>query len=201
MNRPFTVVLAGAALAACAPSPMKEAAAPKAAPYSSGPILVGEWGVGPIRARTFFESPRIRDLFPLAQVRDETVRIAPDETTAAIAVTQGGVQLLEIDDGTGNVPGTNDPMIGSVRALAGPVVGPHGERLGLAWRDAKMDLSECEVGVERDANTVICARPGEGAVMYQFAAPGWDSEEMPPDSVLRRGGYIKAIIWTPPATP
>ena len=107
--------------------------------------------------------------------------------------------MLEIDDGTENAPGTNDPMIGSVRAIGGPVVGPHGERLGMTWRAARMDLSECEVGVDRDANTVICARPGEGAVMYQFAAPGWDSEEMPPDSVLRRGGYIKAIIWTPPA--
>ncbi len=124
--------------------------------------------------------------------------------SAAIAVTQDGTQLLEIDDGTGNAPGTNDPLIGQVRVLAGPVVGPYGERLGLAWRDAKMDLSECEVGVERDANTVICARPGEGAVMYQFAgARKWDSEEMPPDLVLRRaGGYIKVTtIWTPPATP
>jgi hypothetical protein len=201
MNRPFAVVLAGSVLAACAPSPMKEPAAPKAEPYRSGPILVGAWGVGPIRARTYFESPRIRDLFPLADVRDGTARIAPDETIAVITVAQAGVQLLEIDDGTGNVAGTNDPVIGSVRALGGPVVGPHGERLGMPWRTAGMDLSECEVGVERDANTVICARPGEGAVMYQFAAPSWDSEEMPPDSVLRRVGYIKAIIWTPPAAP
>ncbi|HXQ46979.1 MAG TPA: DUF1131 domain-containing protein [Caulobacteraceae bacterium] len=201
MNRPFAVVLAGLVVVACAPSPMKEAGAPKAEPYRSGPILVGSWGVGPIRARTYFETARIFDLFPLAVVQKGTVRIAPDETTAAITVTQGGVQLLEIDDGTENVPGTNDPMIGSVRAMGGPVVGPHGERLGMTWRAAKMDLSECEVGVERDANAVICARPGEGAVMYQFAAPGWDSEEMPPDSVLSRGGYIKAIIWTPPAPP
>jgi len=201
MNRPFAVVFAGLVVVACAPSPMKEAGAPKPEPYRSGPIPVGAWGVGPIRARTYFETARIFDLFPLAVVQKVTVRIAPDETTAAITVTQGGVQLLEIDDGTENVPGTNDPMIGSVRAMGGPVVGPHGERLGMTWRAAKMDLSECEVGVERDANTVICARPGEGAVMYQFAAPGWDSEEMPPDSVLSHGGYIKAIIWTPPAPP
>jgi hypothetical protein len=201
MNRPFAVVFASLVLAACAPSPMKEPGAPRAEPYRAGPILVGGWGVGPIRARTYFETARIADIFPLAVVQKETVRIAPDETTAAIAVTQAGVQLLEIDDGTGNVPGTNDPMIGQARAIGGPVIGPHGERLGMTWRAARMDLSECEVGVERDANTVICARPGEGAVMYQFAVPGWDSEEMPPDSVLARGGYIKAIIWTPPAAP
>jgi hypothetical protein len=199
MKRPSTVVLGLCAITwACAPSPIKEPAAPKAAPYRAGPILAGAWGVGPIRARTFFESPRIRELFPLADVRDGVARIAPDETTAVITVTQAGVQLLEIDDGAGNVPGTNDPTIGSVRAVGGPVVGPHGERLGMLWRDAHLDLSECEVGVERDANTVICARPGEGAVTYQFAIPGWDSEEMPPDSALRPRAYIKAIIWTPP---
>jgi hypothetical protein len=89
-------------------------------------------------------------------------------------------------------------MIGSVRAIGGPVEGPHGERLGLAWRAARFDLSECEIGSGRDRNTVFCARPGEGAVTYQFAVPGWDSEEVPPASLMRKGAYIKAIIWTPP---
>ena len=82
MNRPFTVVFIAAAIAACAPSPMKEPTAPKAEPYRSGPILVGVWGVGPIRARTYFEVPRIRDIFPLADVRAGTARISPDETEA-----------------------------------------------------------------------------------------------------------------------
>src|SRR5579864_7092692 len=103
MNRPFTAVLATACLlAACAPSPQKEPPAPKAAPYRSGPIPVGAWGVGPIRSTTFFEAPRIREIFPLADVRDVTIRVAPDETTAAITVSQNGSQLLEIDDGAAN---------------------------------------------------------------------------------------------------
>jgi len=29
--------------------------------------------------------------------------------------------------------------------------------------------------------------------------PGWDSEEIPPASLLRKVGYVKAIVWTPPA--
>jgi hypothetical protein len=199
MIRPPTVVLALAMLlGACAPSPQSEGAAPKPSPYRSGPLSIGVWGVGPIRATTYFEAPRIQELFPSAQVGDGTSRISNDETTAVIAVNLKGVRVLEIDDGTTNAPGTTDPMIGSIRAIGGPVLGPHGERLGLAWRDAHMDLSECEVGVDRDANTVICARPGEGAVTYQFAVPGWDSEEMPPSSLLRKGAYIMAIIWTPP---
>jgi hypothetical protein len=200
MIRPSTAVLGAAILlAGCAPSPLKEGAAPKAAPYRSGAIAIGVWGVGPIRPATYFEAPRIRELFPSAQVRDGTARLAPDETAAVITVAQNGVQMLEIDDGTANAPGTSDPMIGSVRAVGGPVLGPHGERLGLAWNAARFDLSECEIGVDRDANTVICARPGEGAVTYQFAVPGWDSEELPPAAFMRRGAYIKAIIWTPPA--
>jgi hypothetical protein len=200
MIRPCTAVLGAAVLLqGCAPSPLKEGAPPPPTPYRSGPLAIGVWGVGPIRSSTYFEQPRIAELFPLGRARDGTVRIAADETTAVITVAQEGVQMLEIDDGTANAPGTNDPMIGAVRAVGGPVLGPHGERLGLKWTDARFDLSECEIGVDRDANTVICARPGEGAVTYQFAVPGWNSEELPPTSAMRAGAYVKAIIWTPPA--
>jgi hypothetical protein len=200
MIRPSTALMAAAVLLqACAPSPLKQAAAPKAAPYQSGPLPVGVWGVGPIRAATYFESPVIRALFPAAQVSDGNVRVSDDETMAVITVAQAGVEMLEIDDGTGNAPGTNDPMIGSVRVLGGPVQGPHGERLGMSWNAAHFDLSECDLGSDRDRNTVFCARPGAGAVTYQFAVPGYDSEEVPPESLLRKVAYVKAIVWTPPA--
>ena len=59
--------------------------------------------------------------------------------------------------------------------------------------------SPAHLGAQRDRNTVFCARPGEGAVTYQFAVPGWDSEEIPPDALLRKVAYVKAIVWTPPA--
>jgi hypothetical protein len=200
MIRSSAVLLGAVALLqACAPSPLKEAAAPKPAPYQSGPLAVGVWGVGPIRQTTYFEAPRIRDLFPLAQVSDGTARISADETMAVITVAQGGADMLEIDDGTANAPGTTDPMIGAVRALGGPVQGPHGERIGLTWNAARFDLTECDIGADRDRNTVFCARPGEGAVTYQFAVPGWDSEEVPPESLLRKVAFVKAIIWTPVA--
>ena len=200
MIRPSTVLLAAAVLLqACSPSPLKPAAAPKPSPYRAGPLAIGVWGVGPIRRATYFEAPRIQELFPLAQIADGTVRVANDETMAVITVSQGGVEMLEIDDGTGNAPGTTDPMIGAVRALGGPVQGPQGERIGLKWSDAHFDLTECDLGAERDRNTVFCARPGEGAVTYQFAVPGYDSEEIPPDWLLRKVAYVKAIVWTPPA--
>jgi len=199
MIRPCTACLAGAlALAACAPRPLPEGAPPPAAPYRQGPLAVGDWGVGPIRDTTYFEVARIRDLFPLADVREGEVRVAPDETTAVIMVVQDRRLVIEIDDGAGDFPHTDDPMIGAVRVLSGPVAGPHGERIGLSWQAAGFDLSECEVGVERDANTVFCARPGEGAVIYQFAVPGWNSEEMPPSAAMRAGAYVKAIVWAPP---
>ncbi len=181
--------------AGCAPRPAVRA--PPAAPYVGGMLTAQEWGVGPIRSDTFFESPRIRELFPKAQVRDDEVAVAHDETRAVITVSQGGTELLELVDGYGNFPGTDDPEIGHVRLVGGPVRGAHGETLGMSWNDAHFDLSQCEVDQDREQNRVVCARQNEGSVTYVFAAPGWKSEETPPEPFLRAHGYLAVIVWTP----
>jgi hypothetical protein len=201
MVRPLTVVFFAMLLGeGCTPqAPLGPP--PPAVPYRSGPLVMGQWGVGPIRPLTYFESPVIRRLFPAADVEDATVRISFDETEAAIMVKQDGTPMLEIDDGTANAPGTDDPMIGAVRALGGPVRGPAGERIGMSWKAARFDLSECEIGGDRDANTVICARPRAGAVTFYFTTPGWDSGELPPPGRLDRTGYLTAMVWTPPPAP
>jgi hypothetical protein len=203
MIRPLTVVLALAGLlAACGGSAdVTGGPAPPQTPYRFGTIRMGHWGMGPIREASYFEQPVIQALFPRAKVQDVTLRISDDETRDGITVVQDGTELLEIDDGLGNYPGTDDPMIGEVRAVGGPIRGPSGERLGMSWNAARFDLSQCEIGVDRDRNTVICARQGEGAVTFQFAVPGWDSEEMPPESLMRKAAYLKTIIWTPPPLP
>jgi len=201
MIRPLTVVLALAGLvAACSGGGdrVTGGAAPPQAPYRFGPIHMGHWGMGPIRETTYFEQPAIHDLFPRAQVEDVTLRISHDETRDGITVVQDGVELLEIGDGLDNYPGTDDPMIGEVRAVGGPITGPGGETMGMSWKAARFDLSQCEIGVDRDRNTVICARQGEGAITYQFAVPGWDSEEIPPEALMRKVAFLKTIIWTPP---
>jgi hypothetical protein len=203
MIRPLTVVFLLFGLIACSDGGgrFNGGPAPPQQPYRYGLIRTGHWGVGPIRAETYFERPVIKALFPNAKVRDVTLRIAPDETMAGITVEQDGREILEIDDGTSNAPGTDDPLIGAVRALGGPVRGPTGEVVSMSWNDARFDLSQCEIGVNRDRNTVICARRGEGAVTFYFAVPGWDSEELPPESMLRKVGYLKAIVWSPPPPP
>ncbi len=199
MDRPTTMIVVLAALTfGCTRGPGREAPAPPQTPYHAGIVQVGRWGVGPIRAWTYFEAPRIRELFPDAVVRDGTIRISFDETMAVITVDQAGRRVLEIDDGTRNAPGTDDPMIGQVRAIGGPVRGPGGETLGLSWKASKFDLSQCEIGSDHDANAVICARQGDGQVTYVFAVPGWDSEELPPASLLRAKAYLSQIVWTPP---
>lgn len=201
MIRPFTAVLIAAVLADGCSGPPPAGPPPPATPYRSGLLRIGPWGVGPIRRQTYFESPLIRSLFPAAQVEDATVRVSFDETEAAITVEQDGVEMLEIEDGTSNVPGTDDPEIGAVRALGGPVVGPDGERIGMSWKAARLDLSDCEMGVDRDADTIICARPRAGAVTFYFVVPGWNSGELPPPGRLDRTGYLKAMVWTPPPAP
>jgi hypothetical protein len=183
-------------LSACAPPP-PPTPPPPATPYSGGILTAEPWGVGPIRWNTYFESPQIQTLFPKAQVKDDEVRIADDETRAVITVSQDGAQLLEIVDGYGNFSGTDDPKIGTVRLVGGPVRGPHGERLGMGWKDAHFDLSECELGTDRDSDAMICARPEEGSVTFVFAIPGWKSMEFPPESLLRAKGYLRTIVWKP----
>jgi hypothetical protein len=199
MVRPNTVIFAMAALVCgCTRGPGQEPPAPPQAAYRAGEIQVAHWGVGPIRPMTFFEAPRIRELFPDARVKEAEIRVAPDETMAVITVEQDGERLLEIDDGTRYAPGADDPLIGKVRAVGGPVRGPGGERLNLSWKASKFDLSQCEIGTGHDANAVICARPGDGLVTYVFAVPGWDSQELPPSSLLRAKAYLSQIVWTPP---
>jgi hypothetical protein len=199
MNRPLTVACLVSALAGgCSrPAPPDPPEPPRAA-YDGGAIQIARWGVGPIRPGTFFEAPRVQDLFPKAVVREGEIRIAADETLAVITVAQDGAQMLEIDDGTGNWPGTDDPMIGQVRAVGGPVRGPGGETLATPWAKAHFDLTQCEIGSDHDANKVVCARPGDGQVTYVFAVPGWDSEELPPPGLLRAKAYLSQIVWTPP---
>jgi hypothetical protein len=206
MTRPITVVLSLALLAglsACSGGDGRFSGGPepRQEPYRFGPLHVGHWGIGPIRADTYFESPVIRDLFPNARVKDVKVKLADDDSEDGITVSQGGVEVLEIDDSTIDTGPDQDPPIGQVRAVGGPIVGPSGETLGMSWNAAGFDLSQCEIGVERDRNTVICARRGEGAITYYFAVPTWDSEEVPPESLLRKVGYLKAIVWTPPPPP
>jgi len=198
MVRSRSILSLGLMLAAvCGCAPRREARPPPVVPYVGGWLIAREWGVGPIRGDTFFESPRIRELFPRADVRDGEVRISEDETRDVITVSQGGVEMLEIVDGFFNFPGTDDPEIGRVRLIGGPVRGGRGETLGMGWAATGFDLSQCEVGADRDRNTVICAHPDQGAVAYVFAIPGWTSEELPPESLLRDKGYLKTIMWTP----
>ncbi len=174
-----------------------EPAPPPATLYQGGVLTAEPWGVGPIRWDTYFESPRIQELFPKASVKDDEVQINEDETRSVITVSQDGAQLLEIVDGYGNFPGTDDPRIGTVRLVGGAVRGPHGERLGMGWKGAGFDLSQCELGTDRDRDAMVCARPQEGAVTFVFAIPGWRSMEFPPDSLLRAKGYLRTIVWKP----
>jgi hypothetical protein len=172
---------------------------PPVTPYVGGLMPLSHWGVGPIRRDTYFERPVIAALFPKSKVRDAVVSVAPDETLDAIIVEHAGAPMLEIDDydGVRYAPGTDDPLIGDVRLVGGPVLGPGGEVLGMGWKAAGFDLSQCEIGQRRAQNAMVCARRGEGAITYVFEVPGWDSVEFPPISQLRASAYLREIVWTP----
>jgi hypothetical protein len=135
MTRLIPVVAAVTVLGACSPTPpARTMPEPSAKPYVDGPLIVGLKGIGPIRKTTYFEPARIRDIFPSAPIKEGIVQIDPldpKDTLDDIVVYSGAAPMLEIDDGTRNAPGTDDPLVGQVRAVGGPVVGPRGEKLGL----------------------------------------------------------------------
>ena len=108
--------------------------------------------------------------------------------------------MLEIDDGTRSAPGTDDPLIGQVRAIGGPVIGPRGERIGMRWRDAHFDLAQCEIGEKHQRGCIVCARPHEGSVTYIFAVPGWNPVDLPSPFLLAKNGYLREMVWTPSTT-
>jgi hypothetical protein len=176
---------------------------PPAKPYVDGPLIVGLNGIGPIRKTTYFEPPRIHDVFPQAKVEEGIVQIDPldpKDTLDDIVVYHGSTPMLEIDDGTRNAPGTDDPLVGQVRAIGGPVVGPRGEKLGMRWPQAGFDLTQCEIGELHQRGRIVCARPHEGSVTYIFAVPGWNPVDLPSVSLLNRQGYLHEMVWTPSTT-
>jgi hypothetical protein len=205
MIRTLTVTFALAALlAGCAPKPASRALlSPAAEPYTGGDLIIGLNGAGPIRAQTYFETPRLQELFPQARLAEGVVQIDPEDATDTIDVInvdQDGVRILEVDDGTRSAPGTDDPLIGQVRGVGGPVRGPHGETLLTPWRDARFDLTQCEIGQGHQRGRLVCARPHEGSVTYIFAIPGWDSTDLPSAWMLHNRAYLREIVWTPPTT-
>jgi hypothetical protein len=204
MTRPIPVIAALTVLAACSPvPPPRTLPEPSAKPYVDGPLIIGMKGIGPIRATAYFEPPRIRDLFPQAQIKQGVVQIDPldpNDTLDDIIVYHGDTPMLEIDDGTRSAPGTDDPLIGQVRAIGGPVMGPRGERLGLRWRQAGFDLTQCEIGELHQRGKIVCARPGEGSVTYIFAVPGWNPVDLPSPMQLQNNGYLIEMVWTPSTT-
>lgn len=204
MIRLIPVVAAVTALVACAPTPpARTMPEPSAAPYADGPLIIGMKGIGPIRKTTYFEPPRIRDIFPKARLQESIVQIDPldpKDTLDDIIVYSGATPMLEIDDGTRNAPGTDDPLVGQVRAIGGPVVGPRGEHLGLRWREAGFDLTQCEIGELHQRGKIVCARPHEGSVTYIFAVPGWNPVDLPSPMLLQKNGYLLEMVWTPSTT-
>lgn len=200
----LAILAAPAMLAACAPTPPpRTMPEPSAQPYVDGPLIIGLKGIGPIRSSAYFETARIRDLFPKARLQESVVQIDPldpKDTLDDIIVYHGDAPMLEIDDGTRSAPGTDDPLVGQVRAIGGPVVGPRGERIGMRWPDAQFDLTQCEIGELHQRGRIVCARPHEGSVTYIFAVPSWNPVDLPSPLLLNQRAYLMEMVWTPSTT-
>jgi hypothetical protein len=208
MLRPLILAALPLALAACGPAD-KPKSAPAAAspapvlterqtadggvdrftPYLSGPLALDEFSVGPLMAQTEFSMEAIKPRFPKAKVEGVFMRNdAAKSILIGVSVEQGG-GVLEIH---GN-PGT--ATVGDIRVTGGSPKGPRGETLGLKWADADMDYPRCWMGKDRDAHAVICTQPGEPALRYIFAVPGWTQDVMPSEAVLQEKAVLREFLW------
>lgn len=157
-------------------------------PYTSGPLALDEFSVGPVMAQTEFSMDAIEPRFPKAKVKSVFLHQGPGEPTPIITVEQGG-GVIEIQ---GN-PGTT--KVGDIRVSGGTPKGPRGEVLGQKWADTDMDYPRCWMGKDRDLHAVICTQPGEPALRYIFAVPGWTQDAMPSEAVLREKATLREFLW------
>jgi hypothetical protein len=159
-------------------------------PYTGGPLALDEFSVGPVMAQTEFSMDAIKPRFPKAKV--EGVFLREDGSSSkllGVTVSQQNGGVIEIH---GN-PGTT--KVGDIRITGGTPKGPRGETLGLKWANADMDYPRCWMGKDRDLHAVICTQPGEPALRYLFAVPGWTQDALPPEAVLRDKATLREFFW------
>jgi hypothetical protein len=208
MLRRFFLAAPLLALAACGPADKPKTASAAAAPapvlttrqaadgsvdrftpYLGGPLALDEFSVGPVMAQTEFSMEAIKPRFPKAKVEGMFLREdGAKSTLVGVTVEQDG-GVIEIH---GN-PGTS--TVGDIRVTGGSPKGPRGETLAMKWADADMDYPRCWMGKDRDVHAIICTQPGEPALRYVFAVPGWTQDTMPPEAVLRDKALLREFLW------
>lgn len=148
-------------------------------------------GVPGLPPGTAFSKKAIESLEPGFVVSPVTMATESNENVAALALFREGLQVLQVLPGAGG-------RIGAVHGVSESLVGPGGERIGMTFREARMDRSSCREGQGNWLAMPICTSRTAPNVTFVFAIPGYISAGTLPDDATLSGATLQRIIWTPP---
>lgn len=149
-------------------------------------------GVPGLPPGTAFSKKAIEGLEPGFVVSPVTMATESNENVAALALFREGLQVLQVLPGVGG-------RIGAVHGVSESLIGPGGERIGMTFREARMDRSSCREGQGNWLAMPICTSRTAPNVTFVFAIPGYISAGSLPDDATLSSATLQRIIWTPPA--
>lgn len=149
-------------------------------------------GVPGLSPGTAFSKTAIEAAEPGFTVSPVTMATEASESVAALALFRDGLQVLQVLPGAGG-------RIGAVHGVSESLVGPGGERIGMSFREARMNRASCREGQGNWFAMPICTSVSAPNVSFVFAIPGYISAGGLPDDATLAGATLQRIIWTPPA--
>ncbi|SFM63078.1 Protein of unknown function [Pleomorphomonas diazotrophica] len=182
-------VLMSAALAGCSVLGSDSDFAPP--PSRAATFRITAAGVPGLPPDTAFSKKAIEALEPGYAVSSVTMATEQNESVAALALFRDGLQVLQVLPGAGG-------RIGAVHGVSESLVGPNGERIGMTFREARMDRLSCREGQGNWLAMPICTARGAPNVTFVFAIPGYISAGDLPDDATLASATLQRIIWVPP---
>ena len=150
-------------------------------------------GVGRLDGSVAFDPARILSLMP--DYTSGSVLISQETQTANALVLfhpspGGAVQALQI------LPHP-DGKIAEIHGVSRQVVGPAGERPGMAFVDTRTDPSTCRMGTTLWTGLVVCRSSGARNVLLTFSLAGSvAATAMLPTGNDLASAELQRIIWT-----
>lgn len=183
-------VLMSAALAGCSIFGSDSDFAPTPPPRAAT-LRITAAGVPGLPPNTAFSKKAIEALEPGYAVSSVTMATEQSESIAALALFKDGLQVLQVLPGPGG-------RIGAVHGVSESLLGPNGERIGMTFRETRMDRASCREGQGNWLAMPICTARGAPNITFVFAIPGYISAGGLPDDATLSSATLQRIIWTPP---
>ncbi len=182
-------VLTAAALAGCSLLGSDSDFTPP--PSRAATFRITAAGVPGLPPGTAFSKKAIEALEPGYVVSSVTMATEQSESVAALALFREGLQVLQVLPGQGG-------RIGAIHGVSESLVGPNGERIGMTFREARMNRADCREGQGNWLAMPICTARGAPNITFVFAIPGYISAGGLPDDATLAGATLQRIIWVPP---